>query len=241
MDRNKIRARLAGAPLTVAAAARQAAAAPKPPEPRPVFDSADYADAEMRMDMAGVVQAWATSPASDLDEGETLQDRLIAMTIEAAAPDAGDELTPEQEDVVTAALNMAAEYMLRKGVSEADLTAMIDDSDSDAAGRVHEYLSGEFSVEPDDDDIKDINAYAFSAAENEAVFDSVTHVLDAVYKNTAVVHGGKKLIVRRRVTGTVRRTGAQKIALKKAQMRSHGSAAKLARAKSLRVRKQIGL
>lgn len=241
MDLDKFRARVANLPLTRQQLERQRAQTPPATKAVAVLDSAGYADAEMRIGAAGVVQAWATTPVSDLEEGETLQDRLIAMIVESAAPDAGDDLTPDQEDIATAHLNFAAEYMLSKGVAGPDVSAMIDDGNAEAAGRVHEYLSGEFSADPSEDDLSDLHNYAFSAAENESVFDSAAHVLDAVYKNTAVVHGGKKLLVRRRVSGTVRRTGAQKVALKKAQMRSHGSGAKLARAKSMRQRKQMGL
>jgi hypothetical protein len=55
------------------------------------------------------------------------------------------------------------------------------------------------------------------------------------------VRNGKKLVLKRRVSGTVRRSGAQKIAIKRAQMKSRSSGAKLKRAKSMRVRMKMGL
>jgi hypothetical protein len=205
-----------------------------------VFDSAGFADAEVKNDAGAVVQVWAGTSAADLDDGETLIDRLIAMLVEMAAPESSDDepLSDGQEEMATTYMHAAAAYMVGKGAAEGDVVAMFDGDDTAAAGRVHEFLSGEFSG--DDSDLDDLHGFAFSDDEQAAVFDSIG-VLDAVYKQTAVVRNGKKLLLKRRVSGTVRRSGAQKIAIKRAQMKSRSSGAKLKRAKSMRVRMKMGL
>jgi hypothetical protein len=205
-----------------------------------VFDSAGFADSEVKNDAGSVVQVWAGTSAADLEEGETLIDRLIGMLVEMAAPESSDDepLSGGQEEMATTYMHAAAAYMVSKGAAEGDVVAMFDGDDAEAAARVHEFLSGEFTG--DDADMDDLHKFAFQDGEQAAVFDSIG-VLDAVYKNTAVVRNGKKLMLKRRVSGTVRRSGAQKIAIKRAQMRSRSSAAKLKRAKSMRVRMKMGL
>ena len=65
--------------------------------------------------------------------------------------------------------------------------------------------------------------------------------LDAVYKKKLVVRNGKKVRINKRVSGTVRLSAKQKVAIKKARLKSHNARAMLKRAKSMRKRKQMGL
>ena len=56
-----------------------------------------------------------------------------------------------------------------------------------------------------------------------------------------MVRNGKKVRINKRVSGTVRLSAKQKVAIKKARLKSHNARAMLKRAKSMRKRKQMGL
>jgi hypothetical protein len=240
---SKLRDRLRDLPVTAdqmrAHLAREAKAKPAE-QVAAVFDSAGFADAEIKNDAGSVVQVWAGTSPSDLEDGETLIDRVVGMLVEMAAPESPDDepLSDGQEEMATTYVHAAANYMIGKGAAESDVVGMFDGGDAEAAARVHEFLSGEFSG--GDSDMDDLHGFAFGDEEQASVFDSVG-VLDAVYKKTAVVRGGKKLVLKVRVSGTVRRSGAQKIATKRASMKSHSSTAKMHRAKSMRLRKKMHL
>ena len=227
-------------PTTLAALkALDAQKAPATPQPdaTPVLDSAGFADAEFKLGAASAVQAWAATSPADLAPGETLIDLLIGILAGISAPDIDAEMTTDQSDVATAHLHMAADYMQRKGVAESDILAMLNEDDIGAAERIHEYLAAEFAAE---DGLDDLHGYVFDAGDQVPMLDSVA-VLDAVYKKTAVIRGGRKLMVNRRISGSVKLSSAQKVAIRRAQLKSHSSGAKMARAKSLRMRASMGL
>ena len=66
-------------------------------------------------------------------------------------------------------------------------------------------------------------------------------ILEATYKKMKVVRGGKLVVAKKRISGTVRLSAAQKAGLKKARRRAFSSAAKMKRAKSLRMRARRGM
>lgn len=66
-------------------------------------------------------------------------------------------------------------------------------------------------------------------------------LLDAVYKKKIVVRRGKKVRINKRVSGTVRLTAKQKVAVKKMLRKSHSAVAQMRRAKSNKVRQRSGL
>jgi hypothetical protein len=219
-----------------------AAAEKKRAEPKDsVFDAAaKFEESAAKLDVAGAVQAWAETTSDDLGDGETMADRLISLIIGAAAPDAGDdeELTDEQADLANTYLELAAAYMAKLGVSDADITAVIDDGDGDAATRVSEFVADEVGGTDEERDEAMTN-HAFGDDDgDEAAFDSI---LDAVYKKRMVVRGGKKMRVMKRVSGHVRMTGAQRIGLRKARLKSHSAGARLHRMKSMKLRQKMGM
>lgn len=65
--------------------------------------------------------------------------------------------------------------------------------------------------------------------------------LDAVYKKTMVVRDGKKIRINKRISGTVYRTAKQKMATRKASLKSHSARSKMRRMKSVRLRQRMGL
>lgn len=198
---------------------------------------ATFAVADIRMAAAAAVQAWCETSSADLSEGESMTDRLDALMVGIADENKDGEITDDEAAVIEIALNGAYDYMLSKGVSEEDASALLNDGDDEAAGRVCELL---ISSMPDgeDESMADVDAFAFDAESRESVMDSV---LDAVYKKRAVVRDGKKVIISKRISGTVRLSAEQKVAIRKAGLKSRSAGARMARMKSMRARSRMGL
>ena len=79
----------------------------------------------------------------------------------------------------------------------------------------------------------------------EQVSDSVTIgelVLDAAtYRKVKVVRDGKMVYKRQRMAGKIRLSAKQKLAIRKASMKSHSATAQAHRMKSMRMRKSVGM
>ena len=84
----------------------------------------------------------------------------------------------------------------------------------------------------------EVDAFAFDAEAQEPLMDSV---LDAVYKKRMVIRAGKKMRINKRVSGTVRLSAAQKIAIRKAGMKSRSASARMRRMRSMSKRRKMGL
>lgn len=213
--------------LDSAAAAKQA-----------LLDAAAAAGAKFALDdirsaAALAVKEWAGTPSTDLDDGESLADRLLAFAVGIADENKDGEITAEEEEVIDIALNAMADFLVGKGATEEDVDALLNGGDADAAARVAELVAGEGA-----DDMADVDSFTFDAESAEAVMDGV---LDAVYKKKVVVRAGKKVRINKRVSGTVRLSAAQKVAIRKAGMKSRSSAARIHRLKSMKIRKRSGL
>lgn len=193
-----------------------------------------YALQTIALKSAAAVQQWTET--DDLDQTEGPADRLLAMLIGVADEDKDGELSEEEQTIVQMAMNSAWDYMAGNGVAEDDLDAMFNSDDPEAANaagsRVMEFLAD--AIPSGDEAADDMDDFAFDPSATEAVFD-------AVYKKRFAVRGGKKVVVRKRVSGAVRLTAKQKVAVRKMLMKSHGSKATMKRAKSLRVRKSMGM
>lgn len=156
------------------------------------------------------------------------------------------ELSVEEEDLYNEVWQEVADALLTLGASVKDTQAFVDgpgEEADDAAARIGKLLSEEMdSFEADDDDI--ISAFAISedaVLESAAGDESHLGVLEAAFKKKKVVRDGKVQIVRKRVSGKVRLSAAQKAGLKKARRKANSATAKLARKKSMRIRKSKGL
>lgn len=203
-----------------------------------VLDSADtFAEQSLRLDVAAAVQEWAGTTAADLDEGETMAARLLALLIGIADENKDGDIAEVEEVLVSAALESAADYLMGKGVSEDDVVALLNDEDSEAAGRVVELLREEL---PQDEDgsMADVDSFAFDSESSASLFDAV---LDAVYKKKIVVRGGRKVRINKRVSGKVILSAGQKIAIRKARRKAHSASARMRRAKSMKMRARSGL
>lgn len=192
------------------------------------FDSAaKFELMSARMDAAAAIRQWAED--DDLEEGETSADRLQALMVGIADSNQDGELDEDEQEVMVEAVEAAWDYLSAFGVDDEDLDLLLNDWDADAATRVQEMLASE--TEGSDDDMDD---FVFGAEAQEAVFD-------ATYKKRMVIRGGKKVRVNKRVSGKVRLSGKQKVAIRKAQMKARSAGAKMRRMKSLRKGAKMGI
>lgn len=191
----------------------------------------DYTLRDIKLSAIAVVQQWAET--DDLDDGESYADRLMAMFVGIADANHDGDVTEDEQGVLEVALNAAWDYLVKAGVTEEDAGALLNDWDDDAADRVRDLVA---SVLPDGDDAAsaEIDSFVFSDDDNAPA-------LDAVYRKTVAVRNGKKVRINKRISGTVRLSAKQKLAIRKARMKSHSAGAMMRRLKSMRLRRKAGL
>lgn len=218
-------------------------AAKKPVEP--VLDAADTgasdaAISDIRTAAVGAAQQWCETKPADLGDGETMADRLTALLIGIADENKDGDLSEDEMAVIEVAMDAATSYMVSKGATEDDAAAVVYEGDNDAAMRVQELLK-DTMPEGDDAASEEIDGFVFDGEAKESVLDGVDAILDAVYKKRTVIRGGKKVRINKRISGHVRLSGAQKVAIRKARMKSHSAAARVRRMKSMKIRQRTGL
>lgn len=207
-----------------------------------VFDSAaadgpqgasDYAAADLRLKAAAAVQQWAETSTDELADGETMADRLMALVVGIADADKDGDISDDEQAVCDEVLENIWSYLAAKGVSDADCDALLNEWDAGAADRVYDLI---VSALPDGEEASaaDMDAFAFDADSDSAVFD-------AVYKKKVVIRAGKKVRINKRVSGNVRLSAKQKISIRKMLRKSHSAVATIRRMKSNRIRKASGL
>lgn len=187
-----------------------------------------------RADVAAVVHEWAETPDDDLEDGEGLADRLMGMLLGLVVDGDDTDLTEDEAALAQTYMELAASYLVSIGVSEDDAVAAVSEGDNEAARRVADFV---LSEDLDDDAI---DSFAFAPDEQEPLFDSA-EILDAAYKMRTVVRGGQRMRVNKRISGSVKLSGAQRVALKKARARAFSAGAKMKRLKSMRMRAKLGL
>lgn len=198
----------------------------------PALAGADnYTIADITMSAVSAVQQWAET--DDLDNGESYADRLMALVVGIADANKDGDITEDEQGVLEVALNAAWDYLVKCGATEEDAGALLNDWDDEAADRVRDLVA---SVLPEGDDeaSAEIDNFVFSDSDQEPA-------LDAVYKMKMAVRGGKKMRIRKRISGTVRLSAKQKLAIRKARMKSHSAGAMMRRMKSMRMRRKMGL
>lgn len=191
----------------------------------------DYTIADISMSAVAAVQQWAET--DDLDDGESYADRLMALFVGIADANKDGDITDDEQGVLQVALNAAWDYLVKLGVTDEDASSLLNDWDDDTADRVRDLVA---SALPDGDDeaSADIDNFVFSDDDQEPA-------LDAVYRKVLAVRGGKKMRIRKRISGTVRLSAKQKLAIRKARMKSHSAGAMMRRMKSMRLRRKAGL
>lgn len=188
---------------------------------------------ELRMHAASVISEWAETSDEDLDDGETLGDRLLTLLMAAVDEDGDEELNETEQEMLDAVLMAAEEYLAAHGVDDADITGLLDDWSEDAAVRARDAIAGTL---PDGEEAdRDLTDFAFDAEATTAVFDAV------VRKMVSFKHG-KKAVRSRRISGRPKKMSPkQRAALRKARSKSNSSRAKRWRAVSLKKRARAGL
>jgi hypothetical protein len=203
--------------------------------------AADYASSQLRVSAAAIAQEFASTDPDSLGEDETLADRLMMLVIGTIDADKDGEIDDDEAQVAEVLLNYLWDYMSDKGASDDDLDALLNEWDADAAARVKDLLAD--SVPTDDEEAADdIDAFAFDEDSETAIFDSTGElVFDSAYKKRVVIRHGKKMKVMKRVSGRVRLTAKQKIAVRKMQRKAHTASATIKRIKSMKIRRRAGL
>ena len=218
------------APPVVAAVPDQALT----PLAQAMLDALDPANApavmhtdEMRQDAVSIVHEWAES---ELETGEGFADRLYALIV-GTASDSDEDLTEDEAEYAAMLADQVGDYLEGKGIDSADVEALLsgDLADNELAARIHDALLDKM---PQGEDAMLDDADKFVSGEDD-------EMLDAVYKKVVAVRGGKKVRIKKRISGRVRLTAAQKGAVRKMQRRAFSGAAKMKRAKSMRVRQRI--
>jgi len=193
--------------------------------------AAAFEEIAARMDAVAAVQEWIGD--KELDEDETAADRLLALMVGIADSNQDGELDDDEQEVIATALEAAWGYLATLGVAEDDLDLLLNEWDADAAVRVQDLLASADEADADQQDA-DLDDFVFGPEAQEAVFD-------ATYRKKMVVRNGKKVRINKRVSGSVRLTGKQKLAIRKAQMKARSAGAKMRRMKSMRKRQKLGL
>ncbi len=195
------------------------------------LDSAEaYTMQDLKLKAANAIQAWCET--DDLDSDETSADRLQTLFIGVVDMNKDGELSNEESDFLDALLNFSADYLAQNGIDDADISALLNDWDADAADRVMDVLNGTV-----DDGDESVNKFAFSD-EQGAVFDGI---FSGAFKKIAAIHNGVKTFIKKRISGVVHLSGKQKLAIKKMHLKSHSSGAMMKRMKSMRKRKAMGM
>lgn len=199
-------------------------------EEQPLPGAADFTVADITLSAAAAVQQWVET--DDLDDGESCADLLMAMMVGVADANKDGDITEDEQGVLEIALTAAYDYMVEKGASEEDADALLNDWDNDVAERVRDLIA---SALPEGDEASgdDLDEFVFGEDQEPA--------LDAVYKKAFAIRKGKKVKIRKRISGTVRLTAKQKLSIRKAQMKSHSATARMRRAKSMIRRRKMSL
>lgn len=198
-----------------------------------LLDSSPVYTDEMRQDAVRVVQEWAETTDADLGDDEGLGDRLLGLIVGTAAE--GDNApTDDEAEYAASVAELVGDYLEGKGIPADDVDALVGDFDfpNELAERVHEALLDKL---PQGDDAMMDDVGRFVDGEDD------DKMLDATYRKTVAIRGGKKVRIKKRIAGTVRLSAKQKIAVRKMQRKAFSGAAKMHRAKSMRLRRKMGL
>lgn len=211
--------------------------APAPePSGEPVFDAVgtalfvdDVVSTDLDITAAAIVQEWAETLPEDLDAGEGPADRLLALMIGALPEDEfPDAISDDAADDLMDLGDAVGDVLADLGAADEDLDILLNDFDNDVGERVQELAAASLAegIDP--------VGFVLGDGSDEPAFD-------AVYKRRIAVRGGKKMRINKRVSGRVVLSGAQKASVRKMQLKARTSMAKLRRAKSMRVRRRLGL
>lgn len=193
----------------------------------------DFSLKDISLSAVAAIQQWAETDPLELDSGETMADRLQSLMIGVADMNKDGALTDDEYGVLEVALNTGWDYLVKMGATDEDAGALLNDWDTDTADRVRELVAASLP-EGEDAAGADMDSFVFGPGDQEPM-------LDAAYKKMTAFRGGKKVRINKRISGTVRLSAKQKIAIRKMQMKSHSAGARMKRMKSMSARSKAGL
>lgn len=199
----------------------------------------EYATASKRIDAMSAVLTW-------IEEGEYNYNALDETIVAVADLDGDFEITEAEEALYSDIWNEIPDALLTLGADKADVQELVNgpnDAADKAAARIGKLLSKKMDEEEADDDSL-IAGFAFGedAILESASYDASLHgILEATYKRKKVIRDGQVQMVNKRISGHVRLSSAEKANMKNMRRKSHTAAANLARKKSMKKRKQLGM
>ena len=200
-------------------------------EEKPALDAVDAVSAhalnDAALEAATVIQAWLEE---EPEEGETFADTLQDMFFENADMNEDGDLSDDETALVDARLNAAYDYMVAHGAYEEDAYKLLSEWNADAAERVHDLLIAKL---PDGEAAdKDIDDFVFGP-------EAEVPVMDSVHKKVVAIRNGKKVRILKKISGP---KNMKRVALARKNARKmHSAAARIKRAKSMRIRMARGL
>jgi hypothetical protein len=198
----------------------------------------DFADSQMRSMAMGAVLAW-------VDGGDFAFNNLDECLVAITDMDGEDGLTEDEMNVYEDIWPMTVDAMLSLGADPENVVEFLSNEDGDSGEKLGGFLGNVMDNMPSTDD--EIIT-TFATGEDGVIFECANgtegiddQILEAVYKKAKVIRGGKVMIKKKRISGKVRLSAAQKAGLKKARRKANTSAAKQKRKKSNKQRAARGL
>ena len=174
-----------------------------------------------------------------VEDGEFNFNALDEYVMGVADLDGDFQIGDAEEDDYNEIFGHVADAMLTLGASAEDVSDFLERGDNEAGARVGAAMAAALEATESDDDTV-IAAFAMGEGSvMESVGDDM--VLEAAFRKMKVVRGGNVMIARKRISGKVRLSAAQRAGLKKARRKAFTSTARLHRAKSMRIRKARGM
>lgn len=198
--------------------------------------AAAHFTAKTSIDGASAVQEWlATISAEDFTGNKA--DALLDIIRGLVDGNNDGEITDEEQTAYELTADAAWAYLNSLGASNDDLDLIFnadDDTDDveEAAMRVYDLT---VTAVPDGEDsaADDLNDFVFND-------DAEQSQMDAAYRKKLVIRHGRKVKINKRISGHVKRTSAQRLALQKAQRRSNTASARVMRSKSFKIGARLG-
>lgn len=182
--------------------------------------TADFARKQLRSQAMSCALTW-------LQEGDYSFQAIDDLAAGIADLDGDEELTEEEEDYYNELMSDVGAALVSLGGEFDNVQNFLDNEDDGEGAKLGEFLSEKVNAIEDDDDTIIAN---FAMQSDQ--------VMEAMIKR---VIGGKVVLKKKRLKRRVKLSAAQKAGLKLARRKAHTGAAKLARRKSMKIRKRRGI
>lgn len=197
----------------------------------------DFDDAQGGITAASIVQQWVET--DDLDQGETLADRLFQLILGSVDEDIDGEVSDAEQEEFDDLCDYAGQYLSRLGVPDDDVSALLNEWDDNAAERVVDQVLNNL---PDGDSaLDDINGFVFDTSGVTLDSATISKRGSGIYKKVRVIRQGKLTEARVRIGGSVKVSSKVKAHLAKVRGKSKSAAALRKWKRSMGMRRKSGL